>query len=593
MQLKYNLLLLSVLPYVISHQEDGMDDEMPGMSHNQVTQSIDPDVLATVSPIPHVMHHQHGVPILQTNLLPEELAYWQNYNTTSYFSYPDSNKTSLYLYISMFVICFIFVNPVLMAINNVNEQSLAYLFGLFVNSIGVLFGLLNYSIFMGSIPDLYPGNVFNKFNWIYLFTIPGQFIMALFKLIHLRNGNTLGGYNHVSDDDDENVNSPSITLYDLSRNASPDSFELNNHHHDDINTVSSDRESRDLESNLHNLNLHLNKLQTNSFNSIFAKLSNNPFVIKFGNTCTILFNLLNWFNFLFFLVYLPTGVATFGLFGKGNTVFNLLAHFIKGGVFFALGIVSLARYCGAWSDKGFAWNYKFIYSSDKLSRWQKFQPIGLITMEGLECFLIFFYGSTNVFLEHLANPGGEWSAKDLEHASIAFIFIGCGLCGLITESKLSTWRFNYSSCESKSVSKSSPGFSPNPFPLMCIFWTGILMSKHQQASEMSTAVHTQWGNLLAYGACFRFLTYVLNLLLPKPLDLTQPTRPITELVVSFALLSGGLIFMESCDPVILALEYRGLGAMFTLNVFVGITFLLMSWIMLVFQIKSWFSKRYQ
>lgn len=207
MQFKYQFLIFALLPFVLSHGDDDEMDEMPEMSHNDVPQSIDPEVLATISPIPHVMHHKHGVPILETDLLPEELAFWQSYNTTNYFNYPNSNKTSLYLYISMFMICFIFVNPLLMVINNVNSQSLAYLFGLFINSIGILFGLLNYSIFMNSIPDLYPGNVFNKFNWIYLFTIPSQFIMALFRLIHLKNGNAQS-YNQISDDDDENLNSP-------------------------------------------------------------------------------------------------------------------------------------------------------------------------------------------------------------------------------------------------------------------------------------------------------------------------------------------------------------------------------------------------
>jgi hypothetical protein len=32
-----------------------------------------------------------------------------------------------------------------------------------------------------------------------------------------------------------------------------------------------------------------------------------------------------------------------------------------------------------------------------------------------------------VFLEHLAAWGSEWSAQDLEHLSITFMFIGGGL----------------------------------------------------------------------------------------------------------------------------------------------------------------------
>ena len=47
--------------------------------------------------------------------------------------------------------------------------------------------------------------------------------------------------------------------------------------------------------------------------------------------------------------------------------------------------------------------------------------------EFVESALIFFYGSTNVFLEHLGGWGGEWNAQDLEHMSIAVLFIGGGL----------------------------------------------------------------------------------------------------------------------------------------------------------------------
>lgn len=49
------------------------------------------------------------------------------------------------------------------------------------------------------------------------------------------------------------------------------------------------------------------------------------------------------------------------------------------------------------------------------------------TAEFAESFLIFFYGSTNIFLEHLGNWGGEWSFEDLEHISITVLFLGGGL----------------------------------------------------------------------------------------------------------------------------------------------------------------------
>jgi hypothetical protein len=50
--------------------------------------------------------------------------------------------------------------------------------------------------------------------------------------------------------------------------------------------------------------------------------------------------------------------------------------------------------------------------------------------EFVESFLIFFYGVTNVFLEHLGGWGGEWSSVDLEHISITIMFFGGGLVSL-------------------------------------------------------------------------------------------------------------------------------------------------------------------
>ena len=47
--------------------------------------------------------------------------------------------------------------------------------------------------------------------------------------------------------------------------------------------------------------------------------------------------------------------------------------------------------------------------------------------EFMESFLIFFYGITNIFLEHLGGSNAEWSAQDLEHVAITVLFIGGGL----------------------------------------------------------------------------------------------------------------------------------------------------------------------
>lgn len=51
------------------------------------------------------------------------------------------------------------------------------------------------------------------------------------------------------------------------------------------------------------------------------------------------------------------------------------------------------------------------------------------SFEFIESATMCVYGVTNVWLEHLSNPGGTWEPRDLEHVAIAFLFFGGGLVG--------------------------------------------------------------------------------------------------------------------------------------------------------------------
>lgn len=76
---------------------------------------------------------------------------------------------------------------------------------------------------------------------------------------------------------------------------------------------------------------------------------------------------------------------------------------------------------GCWSDFGWAWNVK--PPREVVGHWKARIPTGEFT----ESLVIFLYGASNVFLEHLGGWGGAWTATDLEHVSIAFLFFGGGL----------------------------------------------------------------------------------------------------------------------------------------------------------------------
>lgn len=564
-----SLLLLWAIATAAMEMGDSPHDHGQDDHHSEVSPKKSN---ATLRPIPHVMHHQHGKPILETDLLPQERLYWELYNTTTYFNVESKYKSSLYMHITFALLTMVVVYPISLVFNNLNMGK-SYMMSLLVHCGCMMFSLVNYTIFINSIPDLYPGNAYNKMMGILFVTTILQLIFAFIKNIDPNAGEYFS-LSPSSDDEYEN----------------------------DLRSSLSSTQQQQIQGEGKQYQSQPVLFADNKYAKKLFEFRQWVSTTRFHKVATIGFHFLNWGHFFYFLIVIPTGIATFCLYGKGNTVFNLLAHFIKGGVFFAYGILTLARYSGGFSGQGWAWNHKFIKKASKMNRWNRLQGSGLWTMEMLESSLILFYGSTNIFLEHLANPGGKWSAKDLQHASIAFIFIGCGLCGVLCESKLNDWRYQQAkqnlsksgSCNDVDfILKANPGFSPNPFPLITIFWTGILMSAHEQASQLSTDIHSQWGQMFVLACGFRLLTYLLMLLQPVSCqDLTKPTRPITELIVAFGLLCGGAIFMESTDPVVLSFEYYGLTAMFTLNVSLGVVTLLMSWIMSVFAIKDWLRKKY-
>lgn len=287
------------------------------------------------------------------------------------------------------------------------------------------------------------------------------------------------------------------------------------------------------------------------------------------------------------LFAISSGTIVYGGIARGNDVFNVLAHYIKGGIFFVYGLLTLGRWMGAFADFGWAWNIKPTRESVAGRRWT------MPSAEFTESFVIWLYGVTNVFLEHLAAWGGAWTAQDLEHVSISVMFFGGGLLGMIVESRKMRDLLNYTVTSSKDVHPTDDQwqqprqypFSMNPMPALIIMLLGKMMSSHHQHSKLSSMIHGQWGSMFIGFALARGLTYMTLYISPPTSFL--PSRPPTEIITAFCLMSGGVIFMLSNKDTVAALEAYDLDAMFIFTVTMGVTALLMAWTTVVIAIKGW------
>ncbi|KAL5116814.1 hypothetical protein ACEQ8H_005295 [Pleosporales sp. CAS-2024a] len=288
------------------------------------------------------------------------------------------------------------------------------------------------------------------------------------------------------------------------------------------------------------------------------------------------------------VVAVATGTVVYGGIGRGDAVFNVLAHYIKGGIFFLYGFLTLGRWMGAFADFGWAWNVK--------------PPQGIVgrrkaalpSAEFAESFVIWLYGATNVFLEHLAAWGDAWTAQDLEHVSISVMFFGGGLLGMIVESTKMRDLLNNAVLSSHAQSNTDDEswqqprqyrFSMNPLPALIIMLLGKMMSSHHQASMLSTMIHSQWGSMFMGFALARGLTYMTLYVAPPTSFL--PSRPPTEIITSFCLIAGGITFMLSNKDTVAVLEGYKLDAMFTFTVTMGLSAILMAWTTVVIAIKGW------
>ncbi|KAL3468107.1 hypothetical protein BJX64DRAFT_273631 [Aspergillus heterothallicus] len=517
----------------------------------------------------------------------------QSKDPTSYFSYGE-HSTTIIAHIALMILAWCFILPTAVMLSSARSRLALpsqFLF-LAVNAVGLLIGI----IYNTQTPDLYENNAHHKLGWVVTWIFTAQVVLALiFRYAGRGEAKNLPSrdFEHatflpVAGDEEERLYQDretqeyrwpdeSTQAASSSSDAEYNDFDKPDQSHPESSPPRHWYHSRVIARLLSTRVLRISNLTSNIIDRL---------ILPLGFTT------------------IATGAITYGGIFHGKQVFNGAAHFIKGGIFFWYGILTLGRFMGAWADLGWAWNKKPPPASVVGGRWKARIP----SAEFVESFVIFTYGVTNVFLEHLAGWGKAWTPRDLQHVSISVMFFGGGLAGMLIESARIREALNRTLLPPPSSPESHPRnkteaetenekWTPppsqhvplNPMPALVILLLGMMMGSHHQDRMTSTMVHKQWGNMLVGFALARGLTYIL--LFMRPPTSYLPSRPPTEIVAAFCLVSGGLIFMLSARDVILAMEAYELDPMFTFTVGMGVTAFIMSLVVLGIALRAWAVRR--
>ncbi|KAK9245151.1 hypothetical protein V1506DRAFT_539311 [Lipomyces tetrasporus] len=558
-------------------------------------------------------------------------AFREQYDPTSFLTI-EQDRPLLLLHVFLMCFAFVILLPVSLMLSIAKSPLHTPIHVAFLSVVAL--GLAPGVVYKSRAPDLYPNNVHSKSGWILVVLLALHFVSGIFKTLlcwalakpvdarpssqqyaAADTSDVTPRLSHESHDSGNAASySGSVTLDGYEDETDELYSSEFGYHYTDAEhggreyVLETDDDLEKLRLRHHPLSAEykVQRYIANRLQPLRRLLGRLPdrLLSNFHTLTCVIFALFNRPMVIYGFFQITTGVITATCIGRSNKVFGMLAHIIKGAVFVWMGILTFGRVLGAFANLGWAWNLRPPVPRARQSLGARFFQC---SMEMIESGLIFFYGVTNIFMEHLGNQDGKWSHKDLQHASIAFMFIGGGLCGLLFESttirrllnaqvpmpairrKSAAGQQQSTTVDPRASQPVQYGFSYNPFPLFTIFWTGILMSQHHQATELSTKIHMQWGYLFAIAAVFRGITYIIMYISPP--KSYHPSRPMTEVLVSFCLIAGGAVFMSSNQETVDSLLYYGVDGMFTMNLTVGSTALFMSWLMVLMALKGWASQR--
>lgn len=240
-----------------------------------------------------------------------------------------------------------------------------------VNALGVLFS----TIYNAKTPDLYPNNAHHKLGWAVTWIVSAQVLVGLVGRLagafskkidsalntaerqgflpvsraamdehHRLHGSPYSALHRHSDDSGHGTESRPESLRSASFSSTPETLASPGaqtahktfHEEDD-----------DLEADADLPTVQRDGAIRNFATKIGSKISSRAWrVLILG------YNVVDRTSMILGFVALCTGVIVYGRFFEGNMIFTGLAHWIKGGIFFWLGIFTLGRWCGSFGELG-------------------------------------------------------------------------------------------------------------------------------------------------------------------------------------------------------------------------------------------------
>lgn len=270
-----------------------------------------------------------------------------------------------------------------------------------VNALGVLFS----TIYNAKTPDLYPNNAHHKLGWLVTWVLSAQVLVSL-----------LGRFAGAFQKDRGTVDAPEGQSFIPVSQTAMD--ELHRTHGSGYNSVyrHSNDSAQGSEPNTESLRSHSFSSNLDTLTSPTAEYQahkefaedeaddddvevdlpaasrNGPlrnFVARVGSKISsrawkvliFAYDVVDRASMILGFVTLATGIVTLGHFFVGQYVFSGLAHWIKGGIFFWLGIFTLARWAGSFGELGWVSSTR----NNKKDSWVK----AAVTVTDQIAFLMF------------------------------------------------------------------------------------------------------------------------------------------------------------------------------------------------------------